>query len=314
MKKLIVFVMACFLVSSAYAAKTTAKTSKKEDVKPTIEFVVVEAAEYESGKHSPQISTGLAGFFGGVPSVKTLTYEQAQQDPQLANLDYSFLPVYLVKKTPQVREKLEQQLAAGYVQENDDYIIIPNLTRTGVFREKEAQPGKLEIFVMSQCPFGVMAENLVIKAQKEGKVPEGKEIVLRYIVSYDEQNGFRSLHGPAEWEENIRQLLIAKYYPKKLWKYLEIRNQNYQSSRWDKAMEEAGINPKKIMKKFDKEGVELLKAEAAYGLQYNANASPTFLWEGKEVLDFGSVSQKPGFEFMNPSRAQQGGPAVAGSC
>ena len=69
------------------------------------------------------------------------------------------------------------------------------------------------------------------------------------------------------------------------------------------------------MKKFDTEGVELLKEEAAYGQEYAVNASPTFLWEGKEVLDFGSVSQKPGLEFLNPSLAQQGGAAApAGSC
>ena len=317
MKKFVAVAAACLVAASAFAAaKTTAKTAKKEPAKkPTIEFVVVESEDaYPSGKQDPQLATGFAAYLGGAAKVTPLTYEQAQQDPKLANLDYSFLPLYLIKKTPEVRAKLEQQIAAGYVQENDDYLIFPHLTRTGVYREKEAQPGKLEIFVMSQCPFGVMAENRVIEAQKEGKVPEDQEIVLRYVVSYDPQSGFRSLHGPAEWEENIRQLLIAKYYPKKLWKYLEIRNQNYQSSRWDKAMEEAGINPKKIMKKFDTEGVELLKAEAAYGEEFAVSASPTFVWEGKEVLDFSTVSQKPGLGFLNPASSRRGAAAPVGSC
>ena len=319
MKKLIILMAVCLLSASAFAAaKTTAKKAKtaKKEAKPTIEFVVVESEEYQSGKQDPQLAPGLAAFLGGTPDVKAMTYEQAQQDPKLANLDYSFLFLYLIKKTPELRAKLEQQLAAGYVLENDDYLIFPHMTRTGVYREKEAKPGKLEVFVMSQCPFGVMAENLIIQAQKDGKMTEEQDIDLRYVVSYDPNSGFRSLHGPAEWEENIRQLLIAKYYPKKLWKYLEIRNKNYQSSRWDKAMEEAGINPKKIMKKFDTEGVELLKAEAAYGEEFGVNASPTFLWEGKEVLDFGGVSQKPGLEFLNPaaSRPQGGAAAPAGSC
>ncbi len=316
MKKAVILMVACLLAMPAFAAtKAKAKTTKKE-VKPTIDIVVVEAEDYPSGKQDPQLGPGLAAFLGGTPNLTAMTYEQAQQDPKLANLDYSFLPLYLIKKTPELRAKLEQQLAAGYVQENDDYLIFPHMTRTGVYREKEVKPGKLEVFVMSQCPFGVMAENLIIQAKKDGKVAEDQDIALRYVVSYNPQTGFRSLHGPAEWEENIRQLLIAKYYPKKLWKYLEIRNQNYQSSRWDKAMEEAGINPKKIMKKFDTEGVELLKAEAAYGEEFAVSASPTFLWEGKEVLDFGSVSQKPGLEFLNPaaSRSQGGAAAPAGSC
>ncbi len=317
MKKLVLFAAVCLLASSAFAAaKQAAKTTKKEEKKPTIEFVVVESADYAAGKQNPQIAAGLSNFLGGEPQVTAMTYEQAQQDPKLANLDYSFLPLYLIKKTPELRTKLEQQITAGYVLENDDYLIFPHLTRTGVYREKEAKPGVLEVFVMSQCPFGVMAENMIVNAVKEGKLPENVQINLRYVVSYNPENGFQSLHGAAEWEENIRQLLIAKYYPKKFWKYIEIRNKNISSSRWDKAMEEAGINSKKIMKKFDTEGVELLKAEAEYGQQYGVNASPTFLWEGKEVLDFGGVSQKPGLEFFNP-RPQQGGAAPAapaGSC
>ena len=315
MKKLVIAMTACLVATSAFAAAKTAKKTEKAAPKPTIEFVVVESAEYEAGKQDAQLAPGLANFLGGEAQVTALTYEQAQQDPKLANLDYSFLPLYLIKKTPELRTKLEQQIAAGYVQENDDYLIFPHMTRTGVYREKEAQPNVLELFVMSQCPYGAMAENLVIQAQKDGKIPEDKTIKLRYIVSYDPQRGFQSLHGSAEWEENIRQLLIAKYYPKKLWKYLEIRNKDYRSSRWDKAMDEAGINSKKIMKKFDTEGVELLKAEAAYAEEFAINASPTFLWEGKEVLDFGSVSQKPGLEFLNPAKARQGGAAApAGSC
>lgn len=325
MKKLTIFVLAALLALPSFAAPAknakTAKTKKaakatqaKSDVK--IEMLVVESEDYQAGKQDPQLTAGLANFFGGEPKVTTIGFSQAKQDPKLANLDYSFLPLYLVKKTPQLVEKVEPQLKAGYIQANDEYLIFSRATRTGVYQDKIANPNVLEIFVMSQCPYGVMAENLVIEAEKAGKIPADKTIKLRYIVSYNEKSGFQSLHGSAEWEENIRQLLIAKYYPKKLWKYLELRNADYRSSRWDKAMEDAGINVKKIMKKFDTEGIELLKAEAAYGDEYGVSASPTFLWEGKELLDFGSVSRKEGLEFLNPAKARRGGQKAmpAGSC
>ena len=133
-------------------------------------------------------------------------------------------------------------------------------------------------------------------------------------MNYDPARGFTSLHGSAEWEEDVRQLLIAKYYPKKLWQYLAIRNKDYRSSRWDKAMEEAGIDPKKIAKKFDKEGLELLKAEAAYGEAYGISASPTFLWEGKVLMDFGTAAQIEGFSFLVPSKARGAAAAPTGSC
>ena len=109
-------------------------------------------------------------------------------------------------------------------------------------------------------------------------------------------------------------MLIAKYYPTKLWKYLEIRNQDYRSSRWDKAMKEAGINPNKIMKKFDTEGLELLKAEAAYVNEYHINASPSFLWEGKEALDLGGVAKKEGLGFFVPTQNKAAAAVPAGSC
>ena len=314
MRKLLTVLLGCVVAGVAFAAPAKKAVQKtKTPTKIKAEFVVVESDEYDAGKEDAQLTAGIAQFLNAEPVVTKVTYKEAAADPKLANLDYSFLPLYLIKKTDDIRTKLEKHIQYGYAQENDDFIILPRQTRTGVFNGKTGQPNVMEIFVMSQCPYGVMAENLVLQAQKDGKMPEGKEVKIRYIVNYNEQSGFSSLHGPAEWEENIRQLLIAKYYPNKFWKYLEIRNKDYRSSRWDKAMEEAGINSKKIMKKFDEEGIELLKQEAKYAQEYGVNASPTFLWEGKVQLDFGSASKIEGFSFLNP--AQPGQPAApAGSC
>ena len=315
MKKLLAVAVAFVLAAPAFAA-AKAKTAEKTPARPSVEFIVIESDEYAAGKVDMPMAHAVANFLGGDAKVTPVSYQQAKQNPEYANMDMSYLPLYLLKTTPQYREKLTQHIAVGQVLERGEYLVFPHLSNSGVYQDKVANPGVLEIFVMSQCPFGAMAENLVIDAMKAGKLPADKVIKLRYIVSYNEQNGFQSLHGAGEWEENVRQLLIAKYYPAKLWKYLEIRNKDYSPSRWEKAMEEAGINIKKITKKFDTEGIELLKKEAAYSDEYGINASPSFLYEGKEKLDFGSVSQKPGFEFLNPSNANRGGGQAApvGSC
>ena len=287
MKKLLTLLLACAVAGLAFAAPAKKAAQKaKTPAKIKAEFIVVESDEYDAGKEDPQLTAGIAQFLNADPKVTKVSYKDAAADPKLAELDYSFLPLYLIKKTDDIRTKLEKHIQYGYALENDEFIILPRQTRQGVYTAKSGTPGVMEIFVMSQCPYGAMAENLVIQAQKDGKLPKDKEIKLRYVVSYDEKNGFSSLHGSAEWEEDIRQLLIAKYYPEKLWKYLEIRNKDYRSSRWDKAMEEAGINSKKIMKKFDEEGVELLKEEDKYVKVYGVNESPTFLYEGYVQLDF----------------------------
>lgn len=310
MKKIVIFMFLATLAVPGLAAP------KKVDAKQTkADFIIIESGEYAAGQEDTRLTAGLGQFLGVEPVVTKMTQMQASQDASLANLDYSFLPLYLIKKTDAVRAKMEQPLKQGIVQETADYIVLAHQTRTGVHANKEAKPGVMEIFVMSQCPYGVMAENAVIQARQNGTYPADKTVKIRYIVSYDPARGFSSLHGSGEWEEDVRQLLIAKYYPTKLWKYLEIRNKDYRSSRWDKAMQEAGINPSKITKKFDTEGLELLKAEAAYGQEYGISASPTFLWEGKVQLDFNAASQIDGFSFLNPNAAKGGAVAApAGSC
>lgn len=314
MKKLFALVLACTLAGAAVAApaKKAAKTAKAP---AKAEFIVVESDTYAAGKEDPQLTAGIANFLGVKPQVTKLTADEAAKDAKLAGFDYSFLPLYILKKTNDIRQKLDQHIQYGVAIEKDEYILLPKQTNQGVYTDKKVQPKVMDLFVMSQCPYGVMAENLIIQAKKDGKIADDKNIRVRYIVNYNDKEGFSSLHGSGEWEEDIRQLLIAKYYPSKFWKYLEIRNKDYRSSRWDKAMEDAGINVKKIMKKFDTEGVELLKEEAKYSNEYGINASPSFVWEGQVKLDFGGVAALEGFGFMNPNASAGNNNAVpAGSC
>ena len=314
MKKILVLSILLSWATLAVAAPAKKATATKAAAKKTAEFIIVESEEYTAGKEDPLLTQGIAQFLEATPQVTHMSVSQAAADPKLAGLDYSFLPLYLLKKTPAIRTKMEQPLQYGYVQENADFIIMPRQTRQGVYANKPAQKDVMDVFVMSQCPYGVRAEDLIIKAKKEGKFPTDKTVRIRYIVNYDENRGFNSLHGSGEWEENIRQLLIAKYYPEKFWKYLEIRNKDYQSSRWDKAMDEAGINSKKIMKKFDTEGVELLKQEAKYTQEYGISASPSIVWEGKVQMGLDNAAELEGFGFLRPQAAPGVAPAPSGSC
>jgi len=314
MKKWTTALLACLLAAPLIAAP--AANAKKTAAKQKAEFIVIESPMYEAGKEDTRLTAAIGQFLNAEPVVTRVTPDQAAADPKLAGIKYDFLPMYILKKTLAVMKKMDEPLKGGYFQQTEDFILLPHQTQQGVFMGKQSKPNVMELFVMSQCPFGVRAENFVIEAKKNGTFPTDKDLKIRYIVSYNDRNGFNSLHGSGEWEENVRQLLIAKYYPEKFWKYLEIRNKDYRSSRWDKAMEQAGINMKKIMKKFDTEGLALLKEEAAYSQSYNIGASPSFLWEGQVQLDFGSAAQVDGFGFLNPQTpaGQQAPAAPAGQC
>lgn len=311
MKKIVALLLICVLAGLAFAAPE--KTTKK---KQKVDFVIVEAEEYAAGKEDARLTSGLAQFLEVEPSVKRITVEQAAADPKLAGVDYSFLPLYLIKKTSEVSAKFEPAIKQGYIQETADFVVLAHQTRQGVYAKKRLKKNTMDLFVMAQCPFGVRAENLVIQARKEGKLPAGKTLNLRYIVDYSPSKGFNSMHGSGEWEEAVRQLLIAKYYPKEFWKYLEIRNKDYRSSRWDKAMKEAGIDVDKITKKFDKEGLELLKEQAAYAKEFGVSASPTVVWEGKVQMDLKSASELEGFSFFEGffKPDPTSGAVAAGSC
>ena len=161
MKKVLTVLLAFALAGAAFAA--TAKTAKKKaaPAKQTAEFIIIESEDYEAGKEDPQLTLGISQFLGMEPKVTKVPVSEAKKDPKLAEMDYSFLPLYIVKKTDAIREKLSQHIQYGVAIEKDEFIALPRQTRQGVLPEKEAKPGVLELFVMSQCPYGAMAENKV---------------------------------------------------------------------------------------------------------------------------------------------------------
>ncbi|WP_345270304.1 choice-of-anchor Q domain-containing protein [Nibrella viscosa] len=99
----------------------------------------------------------------------------------------------------------------------------------------------LDLYVMSQCPYGVQAEQTLIPLVKE--LGPKVSFRLHYIVAPAAgQGAFRSLHGPAEVAENIRQLVIAERFPARWLDYLLARADNYRSDDWQAAARRVGID------------------------------------------------------------------------
>ncbi len=74
-------------------------------------------------------------------------------------------------------------------------------------------PVKVELFVMSQCPYGVQAENSIIPVVK--KFGKNIDFNLNYIANDNGDGSFESLHGDAEVKGDIIQLCAKKYDSKK---------------------------------------------------------------------------------------------------
>lgn len=207
------------------------------------------------------------------------------------------LPAYLIEKTTQVNEILSGAIEQNAFDKLDNYYVYYNQNSKVMLLNRAKEDKKLELFVMSQCPFGVMAENSIINALEQSSISKDIKIEIHYIGDvFKDSDGnmkFHSLHGDDEWKEDARQLLIKKLYPEKYFSYLKERNKNYSSNEWKDAAKKAGIDTAIIEKKYD-EGLKLLAEDFKYSNSLNINVSPTFMVNGNQLAV--GLSQLKSFE------------------
>lgn len=137
--------------------------------------------------------------------------------------------------------------------------------------------GTLDVFVMSLCPYGIVALN----SMKEVLDTFGKAMDFRvhFLVDAGEDGQFESLHGQAEVDEDLRQICaVAKYGKDYRWMdYVSCRNRDPQSPDW-KSCAKGAIKAAVIEKcATGPEGRKLLAKDAAIGQELGVNASPSWL-------------------------------------
>lgn len=148
----------------------------------------------------------------------------------------------------------------------------------------EEKPNTLDLWVMSQCPYGVKAEKAYQAAVNQKLANPNMKVNLRYIVSQDPKTkALRSLHGEEELQEDIRQLAIQKTWPEMFWKYLEARNVDLKAD-WKTVATTAGLNPTEVEAKMPV-GKKLLAQDIKEGAALKVSGSPTYLWQNRIILN-----------------------------
>ena len=248
-----------------------------------------------------QKSDALVGvfdrYFEGIKAV-TLDYGSDERAAMFPSLD--FVPSYIVAATPEARARLDNEIKAGIFKENGGYLIYEDRQRGGLMASRAEKNNTLEVFVMSQCPFGVLAENSLLEAVKGKVLPEGLKLEIHYIgdAKADGKGGweFSSLHGSAEAEEDARQLFVAKNFPDKFNAYLNERNKAITSPDWQKAAKAAGLNADKVAAGKE-EGQKLLALDFAASGALGMTTSPSFVVNGRKfMVGLGELTKTPGFE------------------
>lgn len=142
---------------------------------------------------------------------------------------------------------------------------------------------EVELFVMSFCPFGNQAEDIIkpVKDLLGSKI----NLTLRYIVSKDGDK-YSSLHGDQELNQDVRELCVAKSQNDKFWSFVEAINKDCTAQNadtcWEKTASDLGINVQKIKDCQSTEASSLLDQEISAAEQYGVTGSPQLFINGVE--------------------------------
>lgn len=150
---------------------------------------------------------------------------------------------------------------------------------------REEIPKRLDVFVMSQCPFGVKG----LDAMKEvvenfKKAGEKLDFQIHYIGDGDAK-ALSSMHGPGEVDEDVREACAIKHYAKdlKYMDYIWCRNKSIRDTNWQSCTGgQTGIDTDTIKKCAEgDEGKGLVAASFVDSKNSGMNASPTWLANNK---------------------------------
>jgi len=146
-------------------------------------------------------------------------------------------------------------------------------------------PKKLDVFVMSQCPYGVKG----LDAMKEvvdnfKKAGDPIAFTVHYIGDGD-ASSLSSMHGPGEVAEDIREECAIQHYGKNL-KYMDYvwcRDKNIRDANWQSCTGGSTGIDTDVIKKCSEgdEGKQLVARSFAESKTAGIGASPTWLANNK---------------------------------
>lgn len=244
--------------------------------------------------------SGVKRNFPGL-KIREISSDSEEGAGLIQELELNFLPSYLfdrsIEKAKSFNFLIENK---AIVEKNNYYPMIFSQVREGVYLDRERIPDRLNVFLRSQSPFIPVVVKKLFEAKKEGKLNPEVKIQVDYIGEIIPAPGgvtIKSTQGLPEVEEDMRQLCIQRYYPKNFGDYLINRNEDIESTLWERPAIEARIDPARIIACIYKEGRELLIENIQRAQEMNIRSSYAFLWENKYLFyDPKRLSKLPGFE------------------
>ncbi len=146
---------------------------------------------------------------------------------------------------------------------------------------------KIDIFSMSQCPYGVRTVDAVEEVIKNFGSDQKKFNFEINFIGQERGGKLTSMHGQGEVDENVRQLCAQKHYNRnyKFMEYVLCRNKDYKSAAWESCAK-GGIQPGVIKKCAEgEEGKTLLAASFKKAADLGISGSPNWLLNNRHDMN-----------------------------
>ena len=147
----------------------------------------------------------------------------------------------------------------------------------------KGDPGspKLEMFVMSQCPYGVQAVDAAAEVKKQ--LGSGFALDIQYIGD-GAAGSLKSMHGENEVKGDLAQVCAIEQAPDKALDFMVCQNKDMKAvaSNWKECAGQVGIDADKLAGCMDgDQGQKLLAASFDLARKRGADGSPTIFLDGK---------------------------------
>lgn len=149
---------------------------------------------------------------------------------------------------------------------------------------KKVDNSKLDVFVVSRCPFGLQIQRAVAEALKT--VPSLANYIDVKYIGQANGNSITSMHGDAEAKENLRQICIRQEQKDKYWPYVACQMKSADAA--DKCLASTGVDTAKLNACVAdaNRGVAYAKEDFALNEKFNIQGSPTLILNDQQISEF----------------------------
>lgn len=142
---------------------------------------------------------------------------------------------------------------------------------------------KLDLFIMSYCPYGVKFITDVLVPMRE-KLGGTIKISPYFLLGKDQNGKLASGHGPAELEEDLRMICLREKWDFETWmKYSlcfakDIYGNRTAPKDWKYCAQQAGVDTAKLEACVTKDAPGLAEKDMALSDKYQVQYSPTAVY------------------------------------